>query len=386
MYCISDEQVEYILNDISARGIETEDLQLNLLDHICCIIEHELEANGDFELFYAATIQRFYKAQLREIEDETISLLLNKNYYAMKKIMIASGLFSAVVFMMGIVLKFLHAPGASFGIVVGITTLSLIFLPLVLLLKVKEQQKTADKVLTLAGSAGAALMSLSILFRVMHWPYSLQMGYTAVGLLSLLFLPIFAITGLKKADTRVNTIVTSVIIVGACCLWLTLVSSPVGEVVRMTIETSSFLRSEQILKTERGRLVKSGRPPVTGSIAHSIDQECETLKSELLQRTCGHTSISQQDMESGTLIHNTWVSNYLHYEAVNRIHNIKTMIAAYNKTHAAEPDFQAIPVRATILDMSTENANEALNSLLQIQMCLLQDEAVLPAPQPVAAL
>ena len=43
MYYLSDQQIEYILNDIRRNGVEMEDLQLNLLDHICCIIEQNLE-------------------------------------------------------------------------------------------------------------------------------------------------------------------------------------------------------------------------------------------------------------------------------------------------------------------------------------------------------
>ena len=79
MYRISDQQIDYILNDFRARGVEMESLQENLLDHICCIIEQELEANGDFERFYSTTIKTFYKNELKEIEEETISLLNNKN-------------------------------------------------------------------------------------------------------------------------------------------------------------------------------------------------------------------------------------------------------------------------------------------------------------------
>ena len=82
MYCLSDKQIEYILNDIRRNGVEMEDLQLNLLDHICCIIEQNLEENGDFENFYSATLKTFYKKELREIEEETKTLLTFKNYYS----------------------------------------------------------------------------------------------------------------------------------------------------------------------------------------------------------------------------------------------------------------------------------------------------------------
>ena len=87
MYQLSDQQLDWMLDDIRRRGIETEDLQVNLLDHISCIIENELEENGDFGQFYSTVITRFYKRELMEVEEETQSLLLFKNYYAMKKIM-----------------------------------------------------------------------------------------------------------------------------------------------------------------------------------------------------------------------------------------------------------------------------------------------------------
>lgn len=64
MYQLSDKQIDHILNDIGARGVEMESLQQNLLDHICCIIENNLEENGDFESFYKKTIQTFYKDAL----------------------------------------------------------------------------------------------------------------------------------------------------------------------------------------------------------------------------------------------------------------------------------------------------------------------------------
>jgi len=85
MYCLSDKQIDYILNDIGARGVGMESLQHNLLDHVCCIIEQNLEENGDFERFYESTIRTFYKDALWEIEEETLTLLTFKNYYTMKK-------------------------------------------------------------------------------------------------------------------------------------------------------------------------------------------------------------------------------------------------------------------------------------------------------------
>ena len=65
MYVLDKSQVDYILNDIRRNGIETEELQLNLLDHICCVVENEMSPNMSFEEVYRNILPRFFKHQLR---------------------------------------------------------------------------------------------------------------------------------------------------------------------------------------------------------------------------------------------------------------------------------------------------------------------------------
>jgi hypothetical protein len=78
MYTLSDTQVDFILDDIRRHGIRMEDLQQNLLDHICILVERNLEENGDFEQYYSTVISSFYRQEMREIEDETLFLLTHK--------------------------------------------------------------------------------------------------------------------------------------------------------------------------------------------------------------------------------------------------------------------------------------------------------------------
>jgi hypothetical protein len=80
MYCLSDQEVDFILKDITCRGIISEDLQQSLLDHICIIIEQNLDQNGDFKEFYFSVIKTFYRNNLSEIEEETHILLTYKNH------------------------------------------------------------------------------------------------------------------------------------------------------------------------------------------------------------------------------------------------------------------------------------------------------------------
>ena len=113
MYVLKDEHISFILEDIRRNGIESEELQLDLLDHICCVIETEMLPDKNFDEFYRSIIPRFYKRELKEIQEETDLLLTFKNYYAMKKVMLRSGMFSAITFTIGATLKIMHWPGAS---------------------------------------------------------------------------------------------------------------------------------------------------------------------------------------------------------------------------------------------------------------------------------
>ncbi len=224
MFVLNDQQVSFILNDIRRNGIELEELQLNLLDHICCVIENEMPPEKSFEEFYRSILPRFFRHELREIQEETDLLLTFKHYYAMKKVMIISGTISATAFVLGSFFKVMHWPGASMLLVLGITIISFVFLPLLFVLKAKEVNATRNKMIVGLGSFFGMIMSLAILFKVMHWPGATIMWLTALGILFFLFLPIYFFTGVRNPDTKVNTMVSSILILVAGAMMFMLIN------------------------------------------------------------------------------------------------------------------------------------------------------------------
>ena len=212
MYQLSEQQIAFILNDIRARGIGTDSLQQDLLDHICCIIEQDLEENGNFEAFYQQVIRRFYKKELREIEAETALLLTFKNYYAMKKIMMVSGVVAVLAFMIGSMFKVMHWPGANILLVLGFTGISLLFLPLLFIFKIQELPVVRDRVILGLGIFSGSLYFLAMLFQVQHWPGAKVMWITNLIISFFIFLPLYFFSGIRKPETRMNTIVASIIL------------------------------------------------------------------------------------------------------------------------------------------------------------------------------
>jgi len=127
MYQVSNEQVEFILHDLQAKGIELEELRLDLLDHICLIIENTITSADQFNEVYSKVLKQFYIKDIKEIEEETLILLTYKNYYAMKKMMFLTGAFSTFAFLAGSLFKIMHWPAANVLLMLAIGTFGLIF-------------------------------------------------------------------------------------------------------------------------------------------------------------------------------------------------------------------------------------------------------------------
>jgi len=384
MYKISEQQIDFILNDISARGVRTEDLQYNLLDHICCIIEQNLKEDGDFENFYHNTITTFYKHELSEIEEETQLLLTFKNYYTMRKVMLNSGVFAAAILTFGIIFKFMHWPGAGILILLGLFTASLIFIPLYFTIKVKDKKKTSEKVLLAIGSIAGILGIFHILFKVFHWPGAMILGYSANAMLVLIFLPIFIILGIKNEDTKANTIVTSIIIIMGCGLWFTLVISPKASRMMLLRNTSSYLRNEQLLKSELDIL--NGFSDSINNFDKATETRifnlCEELKAEMITGEIGQSIIPTDFESKNILMEDVFVEKYLaDAESMGKLNELNKLIGEYNQQ--SKGAMMTIPIEFTIFDelgyIRNEKLYNTLNELNQIQMFVLQNKHKLMA-------
>jgi hypothetical protein len=222
VYELSKDQVDFILEDVRRNGIKTEELQLSLLDHICCVIENEMSPDKNFDDYYRSVLPRFFKKELKEIQEETDLLLTFKHYYAMKKVMLRSGMFSAITFAIGAIFKIMHWPGASALLQLAIISISFIFLPIFFLIKSKEVKVVQQKFIIGFGVIFGILFCLSTLFKIMHWPGASFMWLLALGVLFFLFLPVFFFSGIRNPETKVNTILSSIMVLIAGGLLFTL--------------------------------------------------------------------------------------------------------------------------------------------------------------------
>ncbi|MFK7785960.1 MAG: hypothetical protein AB8B56_12630 [Crocinitomicaceae bacterium] len=218
MVSVSEQQLDFILDNIVARGIETEDLKDNLLDHICCIVENEMNTGDDFYEFYERILPRFFTDELREIQEETDKLLTFNDYYAMKNTLVKSGLISTGLTLLGVLFKIMHWPGASMMLVLGVAIFGLLFIPLMIVLKFKDEEKTIDKWVLSIGLGLGMIASVGVLFKIMHWPFANILIISSLAAFILVFVPTYFLTKVRRAELRFNTTVNSVLMMACGCL------------------------------------------------------------------------------------------------------------------------------------------------------------------------
>lgn len=373
MYCISEQQIDFILDDISARGIKLVSLQHDLLDHICCIIEHDLEEDGDFESFYFSIIPQFYEKELNEIEEETINLLTHKNYYVMKKIMLVSGSLSASLLSLGILFKFMHWAGAALFIVLGVLLLSFVFLPLLFVLKAKEKKQSKDKIVIGLGALAAISLTLGVMFKMMHWPGANMLSLSSLIIMVFLFLPIYFFNGIKHPDTKVNTIVSSIIIIAGSALILALVRSSYATKKMFASATHSYWVNEQIVQNER-KLALVSNDSVKSNVAANgnfIYSFCQELKEKMLENETGVTQLPSDFEKKDQLLRDGSFAGYIQ---PNSLAELRSKVEEYNSK--LESSLQKIPVSNSILNGEDKKIDLALNDLIQIQMIVLQNQRI----------
>lgn len=370
MYTLSDQQITFILDDIRRNGIGLEDLQYNLLDHICCIIEQNLEENGDFEDFYRKTVRTFYRNGLHEIEEETNNLLQFKHYYAMKKTMMMSGVIAVSMLSIGLILKFLHMPGAAVLLVCGIFLLSFLFLPLMMILRLKEKTETTDKLLVILGVFSAITMSLGVLFKIMYWPMANMLAMISLLNLLFIFLPFYFYNGLRKPETKTNTAVSGMLILTGCGLILTLIRSPQSSHAMEIIQTKNFIQDEQLLNKEYAVVMKSPQTSWSDPEAAKVYALCANLKAYVIHLETGVNSIGDDFEAQGLTLGDTRIDHFIYDtpDAASNWEDLKTALSAYNQHHGAGV------VATTLFDAKEIRTKDVLHGLIRIQRALLANE------------
>ena len=103
------------------------------------------------------------------------------------------GILGSVILLAGSILKALHLFGA--GILLSSGTLLLVggYLPILLVISLKQTDTAMGRIRNISGYIGANLIIVSIVFQILHYPWGKEMMVLGLIIFLLLFIPLFFI-------------------------------------------------------------------------------------------------------------------------------------------------------------------------------------------------
>jgi len=185
---LSVRNIELISNDIRMHDISFSHLADDLIDHVCCDVEDEMQKGYAFPEAYRRVMLKIGAGRLMEVQKETL-YAVDKKYRIMKNTMKISGIAGTIIFGLASLFKIQHWAGAAIMMTIGAFILSLVFLPSALNVLWKETHNKGRLFLLVSAFLTGFFFICGTLFKIQHWPVA---GYLlSLSLLSaaLLFVP-----------------------------------------------------------------------------------------------------------------------------------------------------------------------------------------------------
>lgn len=198
---LSLENIERITRDIQKQEIIFSHLADELIDHLCCDVEAEMQNGLTFYEAYRKVKQKIGSRRLKEIQEETLYAVDTK-YRHMKNTMKISGIAGTVLLGFASLFKIQHWPLAGVLLTLGAFTLAFVFMPSALGVLWKETRNRKRLFLFISAFFAAMFFLMGILFKVQHWNGAGVIMTLAVASAVMFFIPALLTASLKDPENK----------------------------------------------------------------------------------------------------------------------------------------------------------------------------------------
>jgi hypothetical protein len=203
---LSEKEIRRLNREIEKQGLTYSELQQELLDHLCCDVEAEMEEGLEFVKALEKVRKGMGEDRIQQIQEETL-LLINQKYRMMKKFMYIFGMIAPAMLITGTIFKIQHWPGAGVLLVLSLFMLGAIYLPVFVMVKIRDTRKEGKKVnmpMYIAGLIAGIIFIAGAMFKIQHWPGASIMIILSGFVTVFIFIPILVIQALKDKENQVQ--------------------------------------------------------------------------------------------------------------------------------------------------------------------------------------
>ncbi len=198
---LSLHHIDQISRDIRRQEITFSHLLEDLIDHVCCDVENEMQAGLNFADAYHRVKKKMGTRRLKEIQEETLYEVDSK-YRFMKRLMKITGVAGTILFGFAALFKIQHWPGAGQMMTLGAFILAFVFLPSALSVLWKETHNRKRLFLFISAFFAGMLFIFGILFKIQHWPFAGAILTLAALSGILFFIPALALSRLSDQENK----------------------------------------------------------------------------------------------------------------------------------------------------------------------------------------
>ena len=282
---LNHRQIRKINQEIDRSGITYSDLQEELLDHLCCDVEAEMDEGIEFITALDNVMKGIGRERMQEIQEETL-LLINQKYRIMKKFMYVLGIIAPSLLLIGALLKWQHIPGGGITITLALFLLGAIFIPVYTMVKIRDTRDNKKKVnrsLFITGMITGILFSAAALFKIQHIPGARILLMISTGVALVAFLPAMIKNVIREQENQLQSFLNLVFALTFIGLMFVLISMTVSkEILNSFIlagegieETRSLFESKNISQLNA---VKNLPDPDESTIADLEELRARTEK------------------------------------------------------------------------------------------------------------
>ncbi len=292
---VIDQNIDRIKGDLSKSGLTYDRLQDDVLDHVCCMLEEELESGEDFESSYDKILDFIGNKTLENLQHQTL-LLLDKKFQSMKNFTYLFGLTTAIIAIIGALFKRMHWPGASILLAVGIGLVLLVFLPLYFVINYREQTEKKNPVYAIVGYFTMATLLCAALFKIQHWPGANVLIETSIVLLVIGFIPLYVVNAFQKVGKqKIGLPYVVMVLIGAAVL-LTFIN------VNMSKDLLDIYKDETVINEQRIEMIQDRTDKL---IAMTNDTAFANVEESIMKIHSDATALQMmiKDMQNEMLVY-----------------------------------------------------------------------------------
>ncbi|HLN22318.1 MAG TPA: hypothetical protein VK213_14590 [Bacteroidales bacterium] len=163
------QNIELISKEIARHEITFSHLSDELIDHVCCDIEEEMQSGLTFSDAFNKVFFKIGPDRFSQIQKDTL-YAVDLKYRNMRNLMKFSGITGTILFGTAALFKIQHWPLSGILMTIGGIILAFLFLPSSLSVLWKETHSRKKIFLFVSGFIAGAFLITGALFKAQHWP------------------------------------------------------------------------------------------------------------------------------------------------------------------------------------------------------------------------